>query len=123
MHKGILQDDLLDTLIEQADAKAQTSPAEVLREIAARLEALQSGIFLHPKRVILRMNHCHCASCVRSWTQEEGLYLYSESRNGKTKETRLISFLSPSYSPLPRSIERGEDQIFPFCFSCFKVKQ
>ena len=117
-----LQDELLDALIEKYDAIDQKADASTVKAIAARLEELEAGIRLIPKKLVLRMNHCHCTSCSRSWAQEEGLYLYSESRNGKTKEYRLVSSLSPSYSPLPHTIERGEDQFFPSCFVCFMKK-
>lgn len=112
------REDLLDALIDLTEAKDSSAPRAKLAEIAARIEAAQNDITLVPRNLILQSTICTCDKCQRTWVQEEGIYLLSTSRDGKTREERLLDYLTTGQQLMRVESRQGTPRHFPLCIRC-----
>lgn len=113
--------DALDALI---DAKLSGRP-KAAAEIAALAKVVEEQAKpkeLHARRFFLDIRICTCERCQRSWSQEDGLYLLSESWDGHTKELVLVQSIEVKHNALPIEVRNQNKRTFPVCIRCFKDK-
>lgn len=108
----------LDALID-ARLAGRTDTGQELATLDARAEELAAPKRLIPRRILMETVNCTCLSCSRSWVQEEGLYLFSESTDLTQREYRLLSELSELHRTMPIQTHcADEKRRFPMCIRC-----